>query len=246
MNRNLYCLLAATVAVAGQNALRAEDAPAVEKKSPWTSSAFMGLTLTSGNSDSVLVTGSVKTQRKDQHNEWSLGLDGAYGENDSVKNNETLHGFAQYNRLFSERWFGYIRVDALHDGIADLDYRLGVSPGLGYYFIKSKMTSLAGEVGPGYIVEKRGEEEQNYATLRVAERFEHKFSEHARMWQTAEYLPEVGDFGNFVVNAEIGVAATVTKNIELSIVMQDNYVNQPAAGRKNNDLKIISGVTYKF
>lgn len=217
-----------------------------EKKPQWESSAFLGLTLTRGNSDSVLFTGNIKTKKKDQNNEWAFGVDGAYGETDDVKNNETLHGFGQYNRLFNERLFGYLRLDALHDGIADIDYRVAFSPGLGYYFIKNKMTSLAAEVGPGVVTEKRGGEEDTYMTLRIAERFEHKFNDKARCWQSAEFLPQVDKFENYILNVEVGVAASITKSIELSIVAQDNYINQPAPGRKANDFRLISGVTYKF
>jgi len=246
MNRNTCCLLA-TLGAISQTLLPAQDPPVVEPPpSLWESSAFMGFTLTSGNIDSVLFAGNVKTTKKEKQNEWAFGADGAYGETDSVKNAATLHGFGQYNRLFSDRFFGYLRADALHDGIADVDYRVVLSPGLGYYLIKEKSTSLAVEVGPGYVFEKRGGVEDDYATLRVAERFEHKFSDRARVWQSVEYLPEVGDLPNYVINFEAGIAATVAKNLELSVVLQDNYINKPAPDRKSNDLKIISGITYKF
>lgn len=239
-------LAAAALGLAAPTALLAQTPPAVEPPPQWHSSAFLGLTLTRGNSDTVLFTGNVKTEKKEKLNEWAFGADGAYGENNSVKNNETLHLFGQYNRLFSERLFGYARVDGLHDGIADVDYRVALSPGAGYYFIKDKITSLAAEVGPGVVFEKRGGQEQTYATLRVAERFEHKFNDRARIWQNAEFLPEVKHVKNFIINAEVGVGASISKNLELSVVLQDNYVNEPAKGRKSNDVKIVSGVTYKF
>lgn len=245
MTRNTLGFIVA-LGVICQLDLRAQSAPAAAPSPAWESSAFMGLTLTSGNSDSVLVTANAKTSKKDKQNEWAFGADGSYGENDSEKNSETLHGFGQYNRLFNDRLFGYLRLDALHDGIADVDYRITVSPGIGYYLIKKQTTSLAVELGPGYVFEQRGGQDDSYATLRVAERFEHKLSDRARVWQSAEFLPDVGDFENYVVNFEAGIAASITKNMELSIVLQDNYVNQPAAGRKCNDVKLISGVTYKF
>lgn len=245
MNRK-SCYLFVTLGAISSTIIFAQDPPAVETRPRWESSAFLGLTLTRGNSDSVLFAANVKTSKKEKQSEWAFGADGAYGENDSVKNNQTLHGFGQYNHLFNERLFGYFRADGLHDGIADLEYRVVLSPGAGYYLIKEKATSLAVEVGPGYVFEKRGGDTESFATLRVAERFEHKFNDRARVWQSLEYLPEVGDFPNYVVNFEAGIAATISKNLELSVVLQDNYVNRPATGRECNDLKLISGVTYKF
>jgi putative salt-induced outer membrane protein YdiY len=217
------------------------------KKPPkWDSSITLGLTATAGNSDSVLFTGKVGTHRKTAESEWTLGADGAYGETDSVKNNESAHAFVQYNHLFSERLYGYIRLDGLHDDIANVTYRFNLNPGVGYYFIKEKQTTLAGEVGPGVEYQKLDSEYDTYATLRLAERFEHKFSDHARIWQNVEILPVITDPHNYLLNAEIGVETALTHTLSLQVYVQDNYANVPAPGFKKNDVKLVSGLTYNF
>lgn len=222
------------------------SAVAADEPPKWESSAALGLTLTSGNSDTLLATASILTQKKWDSNELRFGVDAAYGEQEDIKNNELLRGFGQYNRLFSERCYGYVRAEAVHDAIADVEYRVTLSPGAGYYFIKNDRTQLSLELGPGVVFEKQGSEEQTYFTLRVAERFEHKLSKTARIWQSAEYLPQVDDWDNFIVNAEIGIGAALTEKIELRAVLQDTYDNDPAPGRKENDLKLITSLGYKF
>src|SRR5262245_61158285 len=67
----------------------APTAPAPPK---WEKSAGLGLTLTEGNSDTLLFTVSFNAARKGPRNEIALGADAAYGENNDVKNNETLRG----------------------------------------------------------------------------------------------------------------------------------------------------------
>jgi putative salt-induced outer membrane protein YdiY len=216
-------------------------------KPAWESSLGFGFTLTHGNSDTLLATGNIQTHKKTLEDEISLGADGAYGENNSVQNVNSAHGFSQYNHLFSERFFGYLRADALHDEIADLQYRITLSPGVGYYFLRQTNTTLAGEFGPAMVFERLGHRDDNYVTLRVAERFEHKFTENnARVWESAEILPQVNDFNNFVVNAELGIEAAVSKKISLQAYVQDNFINEPAPGRQQNDLQIVSGLKYKF
>ena len=84
-------------------------------KPVWDGTVAFGLTATAGNSDSALVTGNFLTHRKTPLDEWTLGADATYGEVASVKNSETLHGFVQYNHLFNERWYGFLRADGLHD-----------------------------------------------------------------------------------------------------------------------------------
>jgi len=229
------------------NASDAAHVSAVSTNKPaWESSISAGLSLTKGNSDTLLTTVAYKTRKKTTENEFTFGADGSYGENDNVKNNETLHGVGQFNHLFSDRFYGYLNAEGLHDGIADLQYRFTFSPGAGYYFLKETNTTLAGEAGPGLIFQRLGGADTTYATLRLAERFEHKLDNGARVWEKAEFLPQVDKLGNFLVNAEVGAEAALTKTLSLRVTLQDNYINQPAPGRKSNDVKLISGLVYKF
>ena len=206
----------------------------------------LGLTATAGNSDSALVTGNVRAHRKTAVNEWTLGADATYGEVASVKNNESLHGYAQYNHLFNSRWYGYAHVDALHDAIADVTYRFTASPGVGYYLIKEKETTLSLEAGPAVLSEKLDDEYHTYPVARFAERFEHKFDGHARLWEIVEILPPVIRPREFLVNAEIGVETPLTKLLSLQVYLQDNYANRPAPGFKDNDVKLVSALAIKF
>lgn len=222
-------------------------APVQSPKYPWNSSITAGLTLTRGNSDTLLFTAGALTDKKTPDNEIGLGADAAYGENSGVKNVDTEHAFGQYNHLFSDRFYGYGRVEGLHDGIADLQYRLTVGPGVGYYFLKETNTTFAGEFGSSFVNQRLGDVTDNYATLRLAERFEHKFSSYgARVWESAEILPQVNKFENYLVNSEIGIEAALNSHLSLKTFLDDNFNNQPAAGREKNDIKLVSAISYKF
>ncbi len=230
----------------------AAAAPEPEKPKSWERTASVGLTLTKGNSDSYQLNAGLNASRKWERDELLLGANAGYGKTkdvqtgDSTKTAEYLSGFGQWNHLFTERWYGGGRLEGLHDGIAGIDYRFTLSPLAGYYLLKEKRTTLSVEAGPSFIYEKRGGDTKGYMGLRAAERFEHKFNDRARLWQTAEYIPQVDDFDNYLVNAELGVDTKITKSISLRVVLQDNYVNRPAPGRKSNDVKLIAGVAYSF
>lgn len=244
---NLRAGLALTAALLGAHThfpLQAAEAPAPPK---WEKSAGVGLSATTGNTDSILFTANITALKKWDKNEVRLGADASYGETEDVKSAESARGYGQWNRLFSDRFFGYLRADVSHDAVADVDYRVSLSPGVGYYFIKNDTTSLSGEVGPGFVYEKAGRDETGYMTLRVAERFEHKFNERVRLWQTAEYLPQVDDWeNNFLLNFEIGVESKLTDKLSLKVFAVDNYDNDPVPGRKSNDLKVVTSLNYTF
>jgi putative salt-induced outer membrane protein YdiY len=246
MNQWMISLAAAT----GLTAVSAQEAGGADAPKPevvkWQRSAGLGATLTGGNSDTVLVTANINATRKWTVHEVLLGASAAYGEVDNQKNADSVQGSAQYNRLFSDRFFGYARLNALHDAIADVEYRFTFGPGAGYYFLKSPRTLLSGEIGPSYVHEKVGGVERGYLALRIGEKFEHKFNDRARMWQSLEFLPQVDNIENFIVNAEIGVETKLTDSFSLRVFVQDTYDNEPAPGRKKNDVKLVSGINYAF
>ncbi len=216
------------------------------KKYPWASSVSAGLTITRGNSHTLLYSGAIATDKKTPDNEFSLGASGAYGSQNSIQTVNNYGGFAQWNHLFTERFYDYVRADANRDVIADLDYRFNLGPGVGYYLIKQTNTTLAVEAGAGYQYEHLGGEYNSFATARLAEKFEHKFSDRARLWQTAEILPQVDKLQNYAVNFEIGMEASITKTFSLKTTLDDTYQSEPAAKHYRNDIKLISGISYKF
>ncbi len=228
-------------------------------KNPWDVSATLGATLTRGNSKTLSLSGQVMANKKWDKNEINSGVEGLYGENEVTVNNtkvtqtsaEMVHAYGQYNRLFTERLFGYFRLEGLYDGIAGIDYRISLSPGVGYYVINRTNLTLRGEVGPGYVFEElktsTGERISNdYATLRLAERGEWKINPRAKLWESVEFLPQVDRFGNYVVNAEIGLDTAITAHLSQVTFLQDTYRAEPPAGRLHNDLRLVAGVKYKF
>jgi putative salt-induced outer membrane protein YdiY len=237
-------MLAANVGFAASASTITNAAP--EIKYPWESSISAGLTLTSGNSDSTVFTAAIGTKRKTPINEYTFGADTAFGKVDSEKNVETYHAFGQYNHLFSERAFGYVRTEYLRDTVADIHYRVTISSGAGYYLIKTTNTTLAAEVGPGAVIQRLGGKSLTFATLRLGERFEHKFGPGTRVFQDAEILPQVDRLQNYIVNADIGAEAAMTKSLSLQVVLSNTYNSEPSAGRKRDDVKLVSGIVYKF
>ena len=101
-------------------------------------------------------------------------------------------------------------------------------------------------MGPSFVAQQLGEDSETYFAARVGDRFEHKFKTGARIWEKAEWLPQVDDFDNWIFNVEAGVSAPVTKALDVRLVLQDTYNNQPAAGKLKNDLKLLAGLGYRF
>lgn len=258
---------AATLAVlAGLAPVNAQDAAKPEDKG-WETSAAAGVTISGGNSKSFQSTLSLNSTRKWSKDEALLGAQAGYGESTVVKRADGLEdeknkteayikGFGQWNHLITERFYGGLRLDAVNDAIADINYRFTLSPLAGYYLIKDKATTLAVEFGPSLVHEKVGGVDDTYAGLRLAERFEHKFEGGARVWQSTEIVPQIDDFNNFIATSEIGAEAPLTKKLSLRLVFQHVYDSEPATAgvtaggdtryKLKNDTKLIGALAYKF
>lgn len=241
----------ATVAVLSGLGLAAVATTALaqtaEAPKGWKTTAQLGATITRGNSETTTVNGGLNTERKWAKDELAFGAAVTYGEDHNSVTASSITGFGQYNRLFTDRFYGYGRVDALHDDIANIAYRVTLSPGVGYYFLKNNKFTLSGEVGPGVVFEQLfNEDERTYATIRFGEKFTWQINKNARLWQTFDYQPKVDDWAEYVMNAEVGIATKITEHLDLRVVAQDTYRSRPAKDRKENDFKLIAGVGYTF
>jgi putative salt-induced outer membrane protein YdiY len=223
----------------------------------WETVANVGVTLTRGNSDNFLATAGIDTKRKWSTDEVLLGVNGGYGENTkhqpspppdtTTKTDQYVKGYGQWNHLFNERNYAGVRADGLYDEIAGIDYRVTVSPLYGHYFIKNPKTFLSGEIGPSIVFENTATADSTiFFAFRIGERFEHKLNERTKIWETAEWIPQIDNINNWVLNVEIGVSSALTKYLALQVKVLDTYDREPVPGRRENDLKLIAGLAYKF
>jgi putative salt-induced outer membrane protein YdiY len=217
-------------------------------KSHWETTAAVGFTLTEGNSETLLATLSLDTKGKWERNEADFGIAGGYGDDHSVKNTEFVTAFGQYNRLLTDRLYAGFRASYNYDGIADLTYRVTLTPLAGYYLIKSTNTTLAFEVGPSAVFEKyQNQADDTYMGIRFAERFEQRLSATTKFWESVSYVPQVDKWTDkYIITGEAAIDAAITKKWSLRVVFQDIYDSLPANGRKPNDIRLIAGTAYKF
>ena len=230
------------------------DAAAPAK--PWNTSVALGVNLTTGNSKTLLTQASILSEFKGAENELRLGAVGNYGETEvtaadgekqSDVNVQNARAFSEYRRRFGEKNYGYLNAEISHDRIADIDFRLVVGPGLGHSFIKTADVDLGADAGVAYIHDRNGDgSNKDNVALRLAQRYEQKLTATSKLWESIEYLPAFRDFGDYLLNSEIGAEAALNATLNLRVVAQDKFNNRPPDGREKNDLLLIAGVSMKL
>jgi putative salt-induced outer membrane protein YdiY len=259
MNRTIQTLGCLSAALyLGQFSAGAQ-APGVPEKTKWETVASAGLTVQSGNTESLAANFGLDTKRKWIKDEALLGISVGYGKSSSPGNERSrttdqAKAYGQYNHLVSDRAFFGLRVEGEHDGIADLAYRIRIAPLVGYYLVKTEKTSLSFDIGPAAVIERYEETTTNptpttdtYLSIRFSERFERKISDTTKIWQTAEYLPSVKEWQEkYLINAEIGISTAINPKWDLQAKLQINHDSQPAGNKEYTDTRLIAGTAYKF
>lgn len=214
------------------------------KKAPgeWDISAAFGFNLTQGNADTLLLTASGRAAREIDQDSYVLEFNGAEGEQDEVRTQRYIRGDAGYKRLLSERVYLGSAIAYLADDIADVDYRLFLNPGIGYFIFKDEELSFNVETGPSYVFEKQGDGKDNFLAARFAERIEWKFSPTGKLFQAAEILLNTSDTEDLLINAEAGIEASLNSMLSLVFAIRDRFDNSPSAGRESNDVIITSAL----
>ncbi len=250
---------AAGIAVVTSSVVLAQGtAPVAVPVPPWKTTVAAGANVTRGNSETMLLNGSVISAFKQDKNEARVGVEANYGETEVTEGSGTnatkrtdtnvnnARVFGEYRRLLTLRDYAYGNAELLQDDIADIDYRFMIGPGLGRYFVMNDRQKLSGEAGVAYIKDKVGGNEDDRMVVRLAERCEFKVSATASVWEQAEYLPSMEDFSQCLVNGEIGAEAAMNASLSLRVVLQDKYNSEPAPGKDENDLTLIASLTYKL
>ncbi len=218
------------------------------EKQSWERLFSLGFNMSSGNTDNSMWNMSLKTKKETERNIKSIEISGNYGESDDEKTSEKLEASFEDKYLLGEekRWFLSPGVQFFHDDIAEIDYRVSLNPAIGYFWIKKEKISFNTEVGPSYVFEKVGKEDDNYLAPRVAERLELKLTDSASFYQFSEANISVKDSDDYKVNSEVGLDLAINSKLSVTLTVKDKYNNMPASDAKENDVEYITALTSRF
>lgn len=211
-----------------------------------TGTLSAGLTLTDGNSDTLMADVGLNAEFKPGAHEWLFAASSAYGEQSDDKNVDNSKAKLNYRRLLDPTWFVFGEISYARDDIATVDYRYVLSAGPGAYLFKTPAVSLSAEFGPAMIWDKVGGENDERFSLRFAERFEWAIGEGAKFWQSCEFLPTADDWDDYLINTEVGAEAPLAGRISLRLLAKHAHDSTPAEGLKKNDLSVVAGVGIGF
>jgi hypothetical protein len=212
----------------------------------WNRSLTFAMNMTQGNSDTLRYALGLDAAREKEQNTTRVRARAGYGESEGQKVTEYATALYRYDRKINRRFYALGNLDALTDTIADIDYRLiGIlSPGFNLWRNDQSICKM--ELGAGYLAEQKGSGNDSFAAGRAAASLEHILNAHVLTWASVEYVPKLQDPKVFYVNSEVGLAAMLTRDLNLNLTLEDRYDNTPALDKESNDLTFTTSMSLKF
>jgi hypothetical protein len=85
-----------------------------------------------------------------------------------------------------------------------------------------------------------------HVAVRLAGHFDKKLHEKVTIFANGEYLPAFDDPGDYNLNADAGLRATLVKNFFAEFKIEWKRDSTPAPNAEKNDLRYLLGVGWNF
>ncbi|SHJ98490.1 Putative salt-induced outer membrane protein YdiY [Rubritalea squalenifaciens DSM 18772] len=212
----------------------------------WIITGLIGGSYASGNTNSKSLATGILAKRKTEFAETSLGLSANFSQTEGETTAQTagLDAHSQYS--FDKPWFAGVRLDVDHDDLADLDYRIALTPYLGRYLFENDKDFASLEIGPSVVYEKQEDETNTYFAPYISFKADKHFTEDTRLFARVSWRGEAKDPSNYILTSKIGLDHALNHSVSLKAVLTDTYDNTPAEGRDSNDILFITGLEFKL
>jgi putative salt-induced outer membrane protein YdiY len=226
------------------------QAPAApEPPKTWTGTAGAGVSVTSGNSDTMnynLGFDVTRTPKARNVMKWT-GLYLRGDQNNTVVVNRTSLGYRDEYTL-SGRTFVFGQVDYLRDTFKLIDYLVAPTAGVGFKVINTDPTKFLVDAGVGGVWEKNPASDVRTSGAIVAgEHLTHQLTSTSSIRHATTGLWKTKDFNDALYTFSVGLATKVSDRVQLSIDLLDAFKNRPpTAATKKNDVAFVTAITTKF
>ena len=241
--------LAAGSAPAQEATPRTGPAPTAKPEPAWKGCIGAGLAATTGNSDTKSYNASFAAAY-DPKRKNALKAEGVYLRS-STTDQRTVDKIslgARDEYKLGDRAFLFGELRYLRDvlkGIRSLVSPLG---GVGVKLVERERAQLSLDVAVGGQFEKDvGRTVTSDGAVQVGQRFAAKLSKTASVAQRSSALWKIGDFGDALYRFEVGLAASISRRVELKLAFLDDYKSRPADPLlKRNDSSVVAALVFKI
>jgi putative salt-induced outer membrane protein YdiY len=235
--------------LAAPRAASAQDSEPPPEPRSWTATLGGGLSLTSGNTDSLAYNVAFDIAHDNNRGnvaKWTgLYLRGT--QNDVLVVNRLSLGIRD-ELTFSPRAFVFGQIDYLHDTFKRIDYFIAPAVGLGYKVIEKPTTTFSLDIGGGSVSERNpGSDPKTTGAIHAGETLRFDVTSTASIKHAIKALWNTNDFENSLITASVGLSTRISARFQLSVDVIDNFKTRPpTAETERNDINLVVAITAKY
>jgi putative salt-induced outer membrane protein len=230
----------------------------VPAQADWTGKGEGGLLLSRGNSEST--SANAKLDVADQQGDWknSVLLAGLYSKGADFETGQRLEARYELDRKISDRLYAYGAIRGERDLFSGFAYQASLTGGVGYKFIDSDTTKLAGTFGVGYrrlqpeelikdpsgeVIQRIKGDASGNAVATAGVNFEHLLTKTTKLLD--KLMVESGSSDTSVSN-DFQVQVSMTDRLALAFGYGVRYNTDPAPGTKRLDQLTTVNIVYNI
>lgn len=215
----------------------------------WKRHVGVGLSGSSGNSDTIDVSAVFGAKFEDDKKRWDLSSTYFFGKTNGKTYKGRFNNFLTRDWLFMESpWFVTAHGRYEFSKFEDWDHRLGLFVGPGYQFIKNEEFSLLSRLGLGVTRTFGGEDDDWSPELNLELEGNWAISNYHQIELKTQVLPNIGDLGEFRAIASLVWVTRISEDgaFKLNLGIRNEYDSESSEDIKNNDFDYYARVGYDF
>ena len=214
----------------------------------WTTNLELGLNGAAGNSETFSMRFGAHAERKTDVHKLEIDLTYLRSEADGEEtaNQMFLEGRNEWFTACSP-WSVYVHSTTEYDEFRAFDVRMAADTGLGYQFIKDKITSLKGRFGGGFSREIGGPDDDIVPEGAFGLDFERKLSARQTLSAKTDFFPDISDVSDYRINtqADWQVILDEEYNLSLKLSLIHRYDSTPH-GLKASDINYAALLVWAY
>lgn len=229
----------------------AQGPPAPAEPPGWVGSASSGLSLTSGNSDTVTLNGAYEL-RLDQGGPFIFRSAGllVWGKSEGFLTSDHLTLDWRVERKLSEGGSVFAHTQYLRDSFKSIDYLIAPTLGLSRLLRRNERTEFGIDAALGAVWERNPDAITEVdAALTAGQKFSHKITDTTELTQRVNSLWKMDDFSDALYTFAAAIALGITSATQVKIELIDSYKTRPptaAVAVRKNDVATLVSFVYKF
>jgi putative salt-induced outer membrane protein YdiY len=217
-----------------------------EEKPRWEVTGAVGMTATSGNSDTFTLAAGLEAKREWEPWKLLIKLDTLYSKSDGDQNANEQTLTERLERALNEKESIFQDLLLEHDEQEELDYRIQLTVGYRRRLVNEERFKLWGEAGGGVLHEEFRVDPETEGILQFGFDFEWKLTKQLTYTQRFVIYPSLSEGGEYRFRSESRFTTPIGERLDLRLSIIDDFDSDPVPGVEENDVKVALTVAIKF